>query len=288
MYLIKDEDKLRTYLPNAFASVEGEVSLYDKLQPWLQTAELWLQQKILGTATLQAISLEESSHLGGTGGGLHTLACKIVVATAFRRAIPSLDLVLTPNGFGIVSNSNVAPASKERIERLQAELDATCNEDTNSLLQMLPMREDWHDSLPYRFWSSTLFPDLEVCNRVTTKTSGKTKTEIYLWLQPRIIAIEDQMAEEFLSSELLEHLRHQLCTAPSDITTEEARVLKQVKAEIINILNGNPPNRTHLTDIVNYIRQHQDAFPLWYSSDTAKLFTPPIFENKKEARGYFF
>lgn len=25
-------------------------------------------------------------------------------------AIPSLDLVLTPNGFGIVSNSNVAPA----------------------------------------------------------------------------------------------------------------------------------------------------------------------------------
>lgn len=47
MLLIKDENTLRTFLPNAFASVEGEVSLFDKLQPWLQIGELWLQQKVL-------------------------------------------------------------------------------------------------------------------------------------------------------------------------------------------------------------------------------------------------
>ena len=101
MLLIKDENTLRTFLPNAFASVEGEVSLFDKLQPWLQIGELWLQQKVLGAATMHAISEEASSPLGGTGGGLYCLSCKIVVSTAFRRAIPSLDLVLPPNGFGI-------------------------------------------------------------------------------------------------------------------------------------------------------------------------------------------
>ena len=69
MLLIKDENTLRTFLPNAFASVEGEVSLFDKLQPWLQIGELWLQQKVLGAATMHAISEEESSPLGGTGGG---------------------------------------------------------------------------------------------------------------------------------------------------------------------------------------------------------------------------
>ena len=283
MLLIKDENTLRTFLPNAFASVEGEVSLFDKLQPWLQVGELWLQQKVLGAATMHAISEEAD-----TDG--YRLSCKIVVSTAFRRAIPSLDLVLTPNGFGIVSNSNVAPASKERIERLQAELDTSRDEDINSLLLLLPLREDWHESLPYRFWSSTLFPNLEVCESVTAPSFSSvcTKYDGYLKLHPRIIAIEDQMAEEFLSSELLEHLRHQLCTAPMEITQDERKILKKIKSEIISMLNGYPPNRQHLFDIVNYIRLHEDEFPLWHASDTAKLFTPPIFENKKRAAGYFF
>ena len=96
------------------------------------------------------------------------------------------------------------------------------------------------------------------------------------------------MADEYLSPELLEHLRHLLCTAPAEITGAEAKVLKQVRAEIVNMLNGFPPNREHLFSIVNFIRQHEDEFPLWHASDTAKLFTPPIFENKKRAAGYWF
>jgi len=50
------------------------------------------------------------------------LACQIAAYDAFHRAIPHLDVILTPNGFGIVSNSNIAPASKERVERLMASL----------------------------------------------------------------------------------------------------------------------------------------------------------------------
>lgn len=29
-------------------------------------------------------------------------------------------------------------------------------------------------------------------------------------------------------------------------------------------------------------------FPEWHTSPTAALFTPPIFENKKENKGYWF
>ena len=47
---------------------------------------------------------------------------RIVAFDAFRNAVPHLDLILTPNGFGIVNNSNIAPASKERVERLIASL----------------------------------------------------------------------------------------------------------------------------------------------------------------------
>lgn len=282
MLLIQDENTLRTYLPNAFTTVEGESSLFDKLMPWLKTAELWLQQKILGTPTLNAIAVEEDSTA-------NNLARKVVTATAFKSAIPSLDLVLTPNGFGIVSNQNVAPASKERVERLIKELDESRDNDIEALLSLLPNREDWHDSLPYRFWSATLFPNIDVCREVKQpRNDMRSRYDHFLRLRSHIINIEEQMAEEFLSHELLDHLRHQLANAPSEMTQSEQRVLKQVRSEIVSILNGFPPSREHLVSIVNFIRHNPDDFVSWHTSATAQLFTPPIFENKKKSSGYWF
>ena len=53
---------------------------------------------------------------------LKVTMARIVAFDAFRNTIPHLDLILTPNGFGIVNNYNIAPASKERVERLIASL----------------------------------------------------------------------------------------------------------------------------------------------------------------------
>ena len=47
---------------------------------------------------------------------------RAVYATAAYNALPTLDLVATPNGFGVVSNNNIAPASKERVAALRESL----------------------------------------------------------------------------------------------------------------------------------------------------------------------
>lgn len=39
--------------------------------------------------------------------------------------------------------------------------------------------------------------------------------------------------------------------------------------------------------LVNIIREHEDVFPAWHASDTAKLYSPAIFVNKKKAGGYW-
>lgn len=49
---------------------------------------------------------------------LHTMALLLGVL----RVLPSLDLVATPTGFGIVSNEHVAPASRERVDTLTRNL----------------------------------------------------------------------------------------------------------------------------------------------------------------------
>ena len=47
---------------------------------------------------------------------------RAVYATAAYNALPTLDLVATPNGFGVVSNQNIVPASKERVAAFRESL----------------------------------------------------------------------------------------------------------------------------------------------------------------------
>ena len=112
MHLITSEESIRKYIPNVLVSVKGEVPLIDKLTPFLDLAEEWLSHTFTSEATLDTIVGYPDSSV------IKIYACKVVVCEAFKNAVPSLDLVLTPNGFGIVNNSNVVPASKERVNRL--------------------------------------------------------------------------------------------------------------------------------------------------------------------------
>jgi len=59
-------------------------------------------------------------------------------------------------------------------------------------------------------------------------------------------------------------------------------------AQFIAYLQKSSFNSRRLADIVNNIRRRPSDFPEWGCSDTARLFTPPTFRNRKEAPGYFF
>ena len=69
---------------------------------------------------------------------------------------------------------------------------------------------------------------------------------------------------------------------------QHARVTEQLRQIVVNVLQGNLLNIQSLRDIVDYMRKHPDDFAEFRHSATYKLFEPPIFENKKNAHGYFF
>ena len=58
----------------------------------------------------------------------------IIAYKAYKSAIPFVDLIQTQNGFGVVSNANIAPASKERVERLIAQCDQQLDTATDMLI----------------------------------------------------------------------------------------------------------------------------------------------------------
>jgi hypothetical protein len=154
----------------------------------------------------------------------------------------------------------------------------------NELLHTLPSDVSAWGSTPQGSWfAATLFPTLDVVIQ-----SGVTEHvwDKYLELRPRIIDIEASLAEDFFSPELMAALRQRVLS--QNLQSEDESVVSGIQAQIIAVLRGECINMRKMTSIVNFIRDNEDAFPQWHSSDTAKLFSPPIFQNKKQSQGYFF
>ena len=158
--LINDNDTLKKYVPNTLKAVAGELSLFDKIQYHLLQAEQWLTDTFVSSDTMSRIrTYSDSTPL------LHY--CRIITAAeAMRHAVPQLDLILTPNGFGIVSNQNIAPASKDRIERLLLSLEKQRDDALAVILTMLPDAHHWTASEQFNYFAATMFPTLDIVHQL--------------------------------------------------------------------------------------------------------------------------
>ena len=93
MKIIKSNDELMQFIPNVVTAVEGEKDLFTKIQTYIIMAESWLFRNVAKPSVFD----NETAMV---------YAQSIVAAEAFRNAIPSLNVILTENGFGIVSNGS--------------------------------------------------------------------------------------------------------------------------------------------------------------------------------------
>lgn len=79
-------------------------------------------------------------------GGVKNAAYGYVCCLAFYNAIPQLDLTLSGTGFGVVSNQNLAPASRERVEALRAEMRNQWEDALEDLIERLRGDARWCES----------------------------------------------------------------------------------------------------------------------------------------------
>ena len=280
MKILTCEAELRALIPNSLITVKGETPLFDKLAPFLDLAEAWVKETFTSEPTYNTICGYTDSN------PIRIASARLVVADAMRRAIPSLDLVLTPNGFATVGTQNLVAASKMRVDRLVGSMLTHRDDCIAALLPELPGASRWLNSEQAAFFGATLFPTLEIVAQSPISNSQSSKWERYLELRPQIIDLEASLAEEWLSPELMSALRAE--NLRGDLPPVRHDVVRQIKAQLIAYLHKGTFNSRRLADIVNIIRHRPTDFPEWHSSDTARLFTPPVFRNRKEAPGYFF
>lgn len=276
--LINNDTDLRRYIPNQVVAVKGEASLFDKIAYWLDTAEQWIFATFCPASVVDAI-LADNPH-----SPIRNPLAAIAAHQALADAIPSLDLVQTVNGFAVVSNQNLAPASRDRVDRLIAAHRSQRATAISALIPLLATIPEWRDTPQCGYFRSTLFPTPA---HIRPLASGAATWERYEELHPAIAAAEDRLAAEYISPELMQRLRDE-ALGLSQLSTLDARLCEALRSHIADLINDRPLRDTALRDIVDYIRRHPDTFPEWHRSDTARLFSPPVFRNSKQSPGYWF
>lgn len=289
MQIITSDEQLRRLIPHVLATVEGEATLFEKLTPFLETSEEWLRQNFIPDDLFETIAAaSEAAETASDSAAIVALKKpveKVIATHAFMSAVPSLDLVLTPNGFGIVSNTNIVPASKERIERLQDSLEAERDTNLEQLLLRLASRDDWQQSSQGKYFAATLFPFLRLCRRLAIREHIWDK---YQQLHDRLIKIENVLADTYFSQEQMTVFRQHVMNQMRECNPLEEHVIRSLQSLVMMLVSDMQVHSQSFYDLVNIIREHEEIFPAWHASATAKLYAPVFFENKKMSAGYWF
>ena len=271
---ITSETQLRSLLPNTVAAIAGEKSLFDKLASFFPEAEhFWERNTATSLNPNSSEYVQIDTQNGDTDWPAVAVACH-----AFRNAVHSLDLVLTPNGFAVASSDHIAPASKERVAALRQELE---NRRDRAIETFMVQRQ----------LSSTVFPDTLFPGFALEEQMGSTDGLLMLHKThiPRILRTEDHLAQRVIGPTLLHALRD-LRFTPENYD-DDLRALYELACqyELQRLKNGMPqPLRQLERDMVALIRNAEESPDMlsdWQTDGIGRYWKDNTFRNDQRKGG---
>ena len=255
MIAIPDDTTLRLFIPNSFRTLDGQPALYDKISPFLRSAEIWFCSNFMDSSTLAGIVDRAQSQ----DDELYFLPRRIIAL----------------------------------VDRLLSTAQADLEQNISSLIGMLHTIPGWLSSDAAERFRATLFPGFGILRQL-----GITSDlwDNWLSLSQKISAVEDTIADSWVSRPLMRRLREKNLSRTLDPL--ELRIVTNVKAAVRRIMT-DPTLRTvpagdewkalpQLEEAVNIIRENICRFPEWKSSPVARLFSAPVFRNRADSSAFFF
>lgn len=279
MILHLTDELVNSVLPNTLVTVDEEISMAERLQPYADAAARWLTSHVLGSYVP-----EDDSVIVG-------IAEATVVIKAVLDALPALDLVVTPTGFGVVSSDSLAPASKERIERLMESLRIRLKETVIRLQYECVKSGKWRETDRGRYYCHTFLPFL-----LDVQSLVGTSDIFDVYDKARNVAsfFEHALADMFIGHVFLHEFRdayvnqEYLYTHPL-VTAIRGAVLRYVQGHI----NDRYPSCVVEHEVWHYaeailrvLREDPVLHHVWHSSTGDKFDVEPFQNNRKG--GYFF
>lgn len=214
---------------------------------------------------------------------LSVCAARYICISAYDRAIPHLDLVLTNDGFAVVSNDNLAPASAERVERLRKCVKAQADDALDELIDALRGCDRWRTSPNSRLWFNSFFWRGSLAAELgCTEPHRSALVPFRTAIAGAETELRNHLSPEFVD-ELLASIRCAVKSASYEICCTMCR--KFIAARVA----GNPRQASDmLRSIFSFLDANLEEFPTYCHSKAyiANHFSP--YENKKYDSCYFF
>lgn len=209
-------------------------------------------------------------------------ACQREIAMeAFLKSIPEVDLVLTDSGFGVISNQDVAPASKERVANLTAGLQARLDESKDRLVSFLMAStkyDDWRGTQQFARLADGLiltfaeFRDLAVYNPVSAPLYPKTWQDFLKLNSALNVALTSDVAA-YISTDFADELLQKVLDKET-LFPNEKKVLRMVKIAIASIAMGDRETGiAQAIKAVAFMRSVPNDFPTFINSSAAQDLT---------------
>lgn len=207
--------------------------------------------------------------------------CRFVCADAYYEAIPHLDLVLTATGFGIVHNSNVSPASSDRVSRLRETMDFLRQDCYDALIDLCRNYSDWSESAQKPHFFNTLFWRASFLTFFGVKNPHRC--DLYEWM-PRVHNSETTLAKLISFAFFSKLLKAEETKVYDDGFKEAIRLCRELVAA--DILDTDPPLVKER--LLAFLDANIEKFPCYANSQAYKANHFKHYENKADDSCYFF
>jgi hypothetical protein len=272
--IFNNPDEFILFIPTAAGSN------LDDLLPFIGETETWLQNEFLGTPLYEHIR-----DLGDTEIKNTTKA--VIALHAYLAAIPFVDLIQTPNGFAVVSNSNQAPASRERVERLilfvKKRLSAAIDTLVHAVFKSGDLRNGWAgDVVLFNRHSEIVYITTGELKRYSANPDA-TYEDLFA-SHPQILALQTEVARYVSASYLDELIAKRRTDA---LNLYDGYVFSAVQI-IIGLKMQKAQAYPMIEQMVNFMTEHPDEFPLYMASPEYRLKISGKYENRRSHPTFFF
>ena len=261
----------KTFESVVLSATSSTAHVFDMLQPHLEVTEQNLKSELFGTFDYASVE------------GLESIAIRLVCLRTYYEQIPHLDLVLTPTGFGVVSNENVVPASADRVKELRKQVKAAYDDAyDDAILAMLGT--DWVKSVSGRIQTNSIYNTAHDLRSYACCPYAHRSDLLERLVQ---IAEAEEYIRRTISSEFFEVLLEGVRT--KKLSIEYRMLVHELKLAVAGWLHGNTNVlRMKLANIVNEMEKHIDDYPEYKNSEAYRVKHFEHYQNGKDDTTYFF
>lgn len=252
------------------SATNADAAVYSSMSGYLDDAASTLYSKL----GLEGIDIERTENLS-------YYVEKAVCLYAYYIAIPHLDLILTPTGFGVVSTANVAPASADRVNRLRQSVLNAYEDTIDTILYLLVQDDTWNQT---SFAKSYIHSYFWAADQLRNLYKHDAHRSDLAQLSATIKEAENFLIGRFgyeLNRELIDSMRTRSTSSHAEELIELIRIFIIAAMQETNLIALSEP-------ILHYLLSNLSEFPTFENSSAYVALKIVHYENKKQDPCYFF